>query len=51
MQVQVYDVLGKMVKSETLSNNTLDVSNLNTGLYILKITQNQNSVTKKLVIR
>jgi hypothetical protein len=51
MQVQVYDVLGKMVKSETLSNNTLDVSNLNTGLYIVKITQNQNSVTKKLVIR
>jgi hypothetical protein len=51
MQVQVYDVLGKMVKSDTLSNNTLDVSNLNTGLYILKITQNQNSVTKKLVIK
>ena len=51
MQVQVYDVLCKMVKSETLRNNTLDVSNLNTGLYILKITQNQNSVTKKLVIK
>lgn len=51
MQVQVYDVLGKVVKSETLSSNTLDVSNLNTGLYIVKITQNQNSVTKKLVIR
>lgn len=51
MQVQVYDVLGKVVKNEILSNNTLNVSNLNTGLYIIKITQNQNSVTKKLVIK
>jgi len=51
MQVQVYDVLGKVVKNEILSNNTLNVSNLNTGLYIVKITQNQNSVTKKLVIK
>jgi hypothetical protein len=51
MQVQVYDVLGKVVKNEPLSNNMLDVSNLNTGLYIVKITQNQNSVTKKLVIK
>ncbi|TPV34624.1 T9SS type A sorting domain-containing protein [Paucihalobacter ruber] len=51
MQVQVYDVLGKVVKNDILSNNTLDVSNLNTGLYIIKITQNQNSVTKKLVIK
>ncbi len=51
MNVLVYDILGKQVKNETLSNNTLDVSNLRTGIYIVKITQNAASVTKKLVIR
>ncbi|WP_296380692.1 lamin tail domain-containing protein [Winogradskyella sp.] len=51
MNVQVFDILGKRVKNETLTNSTLDVSNLNTGLYIVKITQNDASVTKKLVIK
>ena len=51
MNVQVFDILGKQVKNEILSSNTLDVSNLNTGLYIVKITQNNASTTKKLVIR
>ncbi len=51
INVAVYDILGKQVKNETLTNNTLDVSNLNTGIYIMKISQNNASVTKKLVIR
>jgi hypothetical protein len=51
MNVKVFDILGKQVKNEILSNNTLNVSNLNTGVYIVKITQNNASITKKLVIR
>ncbi|WP_299102271.1 T9SS type A sorting domain-containing protein [uncultured Winogradskyella sp.] len=50
ISVQVYDILGKQVKNETLSNNTLNVSNLKSGVYIIKITQNNASTTKKLVI-
>ncbi|WP_299114604.1 lamin tail domain-containing protein [uncultured Winogradskyella sp.] len=46
-----YDILGKQVLSATISNNTLDVSQLKSGIYILKITQNNASTTKKLVIR
>jgi hypothetical protein len=49
--VHIFDVLGKHVKSETLTNNTLNVSNLKSGIYIAKITQNNISVTKKLVIK
>ncbi|WP_411767234.1 T9SS type A sorting domain-containing protein [Winogradskyella sp. A3E31] len=50
MDVEVYDILGKQVKRETITN-TLDVSNLRSGVYILKITQNEATTTKKLVIR
>ncbi len=51
MNVQVFDILGKQVKNETLTSNTLNVSDLNTGVYIVKITQNNASITKKLMIR
>ena len=50
ISVQVFDILGKQVKNETLTNNTLNVSNLKSGIYIVKITQNNASTTKKLVI-
>jgi len=49
--VAVYDILGKQVKNQTITNNRLDVSNLGSGIYIVKITQNGASTTKKLVIR
>jgi hypothetical protein len=50
MNVQVFDILGKQVKNETLVNNRLNVSNLKSGLYMVKITQNNATSTKKLVI-
>ena len=49
--VTVFDILGKQVISQTLNNNVLNVSNLNTGVYILKLNQNGASTTKKLVIK
>ena len=51
MNVQVFDILGKQVKNEVLSNNTLNVSDLNSGVYIVKIAQNNAVTTKKLVIK
>ncbi|MFC0603149.1 lamin tail domain-containing protein [Winogradskyella pulchriflava] len=51
INVQVFDILGKQIKNETLTNNTLNVSNLKSGVYLVKITQNNASTTKKLVIK
>lgn len=51
MEVSVYDMLGKQVINETVANKTLDVSELNAGIYIMKFTQEEASTTKKLVIR
>ena len=50
MNVQVFDILGKQVKNQIVANNTLNVANLKSGVYIIKITQNNTSTTKKLVI-
>ena len=47
----VFDILGKEVINERVNNNTLDVSQLNKGIYLMKLTQNGASATQKLVIK
>lgn len=51
IQVVVYDVLGKQVISKKLSNNTLNVSGLKSGVYLVQMTQADSTTTKKLVIK
>lgn len=51
IEVLVFDIVGKQVISTTIDNNVLNLSNLNTGIYILKLDQNTTSITKKLVIK
>ena len=51
ISVAVYDILGKQVINQTLNNNRLNVSTLNSGVYIMKVTQNNASVTKKLIVK
>lgn len=49
--VAIFDVLGKQVLNTTTSNNTVNVSQLNPGIYMVQITEEGNTSTKKLVIR
>jgi hypothetical protein len=51
LNVGVYDILGKQVITTTVTNNRLDVSTLNTGIYVMKVSQDNASTTKKLVIK
>lgn len=50
-QVTVFDITGKQViKSKQLTNGKLNISTLTTGVYLVKIVdQNNSSTTKKLV--
>ena len=49
--VNIYNVLGKMVKSIeiTAQKNNIDISNLSKGIYIVKMTVDNISLTKKLI--
>lgn len=49
--IWIYDVLGKLTIKTTLINERLDISNLNSGVYIIKIEQGNSTTTKKLVIK
>ncbi|TJY37966.1 DUF5689 domain-containing protein [Pontimicrobium aquaticum] len=50
MKVSVFDILGKQVIQKTITNNRLNVSNLTTGVYILRAEQDHAFTTRKLVI-
>ena len=54
LDVKVFDISGKQVKQFTKSvikNNTFSVTDLNTGIYFVRIKENDNKIsTKKLII-
>ena len=49
--VSIFDVLGKEVLKTTITGNTLDVTRLTAGVYLMKVTEDKSSITRKLVIR
>jgi len=52
-EIDIYDMLGKKVFSVTLvnTNKEINVTNLNSGVYLIKIKENNYSVTRKLIIK
>ncbi len=50
-KIECFNVLGKKVYSTILIGKELNISNLSKGVYILKITENEISETRKLVIK
>jgi putative component of toxin-antitoxin plasmid stabilization module len=50
-QIAIYDLLGKQVLRKLLTTNTLDVSDISNGVYILRVSEGKKISTRKLVIR
>ena len=48
--VAIFDVLGKQVVSQKGTQNSIDVSHLNKGVYIIKVAEEGKVATRKLVI-
>ncbi len=50
-EVEIYDVLGKKVFQTFSSSKEINISNLSPGVYIIKIKENENTATRKLIIK
>lgn len=50
-KIEFFNVLGKRLFSTNLVGKQLNISNLSTGVYILKITENAITETRKLIIK
>jgi len=50
-QISIYDITGKSVYNKTLSTQKINLSNLNKGIYLIKIQENNVIFTEKLIIQ
>lgn len=50
IHVSIVNMLGKEVIKTKVNNNTVNISNLTSGVYIVKITEENKTSTKKLII-
>ncbi|MGB5497464.1 MAG: T9SS type A sorting domain-containing protein [Maribacter sp.] len=51
MKVIVYDVFGEIVLTERILNKSLNISKLVPGVYVLQVTEDSNTITRKLVVK
>jgi Secretion system C-terminal sorting domain len=49
-QVEVYDVLGKVVLNTKTTNAPINIASLNRGVYVVKVTEEGKTASRKLVI-
>ncbi|MFV0539666.1 MAG: T9SS type A sorting domain-containing protein [Aestuariibaculum sp.] len=49
--IEIFDILGKRISIQVLKGKELNISSLKKGVYILKITENKVSETRKLVVK
>ncbi len=49
--IKIYDVFGEIVLTDRISTNTLNVSRLVPGVYVLQVTEDKKTMTRKLVIK
>lgn len=48
--VVIYDIIGKQVVNTTITNQPVNVASLKAGIYVVKITEDGKTATRKLVI-
>lgn len=49
--IVVYDVFGEMVLIDRISSKSLNISRLIAGVYVLQVTENHETMTRKLVVK
>jgi len=50
-EITIYDIFGKVVLRNRINQNALDISHLDSGVYVLQVIEGKKSTTRKLVIK
>lgn len=50
-KILIYDVLGTKVMETTILGKELNISNLDAGVYVLRVFEKDKSATRKLVVK
>lgn len=49
--ILVYDVFGKVVLRARVTNTRLDIRDLDPGVYVMQVVEENKSITRKLVVK
>ncbi|NJB71135.1 hypothetical protein GGR42_001597 [Saonia flava] len=49
--IVIYDVFGEVVLRDKISSTVLNISKLSPGVYVLKVTEENKCMTRKLVVK
>lgn len=50
-EIQVYDVFGDVVLKNKITTNTLNISKLVPGVYVMQVTEQKRTMRRKLVVK
>lgn len=50
-EIMIYDVFGELVLTDRITQNRLDISKLLAGVYMLQVTEMNQTMTRKLVVK
>ena len=48
---QIYEVSGRLIKTDALKNNVINVSNLKTGTYIISLLNEDKVIHREKIIK
>ncbi|MCX2718214.1 T9SS type A sorting domain-containing protein [Lentiprolixibacter aurantiacus] len=49
--ISVFDVFGKVVLTDRMRTNALDISRLVPGVYVIQVVENKKTMRRKLVVK
>ncbi len=49
--IVIYDVFGEVVLTDRISSKNLNISKLVAGVYVLQVTEGDDTMTRKLVVK
>jgi len=50
-EIRIYDVFGELVHRDRITSKNLNISKLSPGVYVVQVTENKKSITRKLVVK
>ncbi len=50
-KITIFDVFGEVILKEQISTNRLNISRLVPGVYVLQVTEQERTMTRKLVVK
>lgn len=50
-EVKIYDVFGELVLSDRLNSKAMNISKLSSGVYVVQVTENDKTITRKLIVK